>query len=231
MVRPLAPPVRPLSSGGKSYDWSRGSRRWRWCRVYHREARTPRGDTARTSGPLARFDPHTPDPGHPAVDPTGRSVLYVGNGLATSACEVFGEAGEALICPSWRVALLEPVTRQRLLDLVRPGSAMAIGALPTLGDGALPRSLTQQWARAIYEDHPLGAPAAGIRYRSAYNAGIALALWDTIGEIRVLVDDDGTDADVPLSHPGMLIRLKTLLIERQIVIRTIDREDGPRCMA
>ena len=149
MVRPLAPPVRPLSSGGKSYYWSRGSRRWQWGRVYHREARTPRGDVARTFGPLARFDPHTPDPGHPAVDPTGRSVLYVGDGLATSACEVFGEAGEALICPSWRVALLEPVTRQRLLDLVRPGSAMAIGALPTLGDGALPRSLTQQWARAI----------------------------------------------------------------------------------
>ena len=230
MVRPLAPPVRPLSSGGKSYYWSRGSRRWQWCRVYHRETRTPRGDTARTFGPLARFDPHTPDPGHPSVDPTGRSVLYVGDGLATSACEVFGEAGEALICPSWRVALLEPVTRQRLLDLVRPGSAMAIGALPTLGDGALPRSLTQEWARAIYEDHPLGAPAAGIRYRSAYNAGIALALWDNTGKILVL-GDNGTDADVPLNHPGMLIRLKTLLMERQIVIRTIPRADCPRCMA
>jgi len=27
----------------------------------------------------------------------------------------------------------------------------------------------------------------------------------------------------------MLIRLKILLMERQIVIRTIDREDCPRC--
>jgi RES domain len=158
-------------------------------------------------------------------------VLYLGDGLATSACEVFGEAGEALICPSWRVALLEPVTRLRLLDLVPPGSAMAIGALPTLGDGALRRSLTQEWARAVYEDHPLGAPAAGIRYRSAYNGGIALALWDTTGRIQILVDDNGTDADVPLNHPGMLIRLKTLLIQRQIVIRTIPREDCPRCTA
>jgi hypothetical protein len=79
--------------------------------------------------------------------------------------------------------------------------------------------------------HPLGAPAAGIRYRSAYNGGIALALWDTAGKIRILVDNDGTDADVPLSHPGMLVRLKTLLIERQIVIRTIDREDCRRCTA
>ena len=229
MVRPLAPPVRPLSSGGKSYFWARGGRRWRWCRVYHRDTRTPRGDTARTFGPLARFDPHTPDPARPAVDPTGRSVLYVGDSMATSACEVFGEAGEALICPSWRIALLEPVTRLRLLDLARPGSAMAIGALPTLSDGALPRSLTQQWARAIYEDHPLGVPAAGIRYRSAYNAGIALALWDTTGKILVLVDDNGTDADVPLNHPGMLIRLKTVLLERQVVVRTIPRADCPRC--
>ena len=231
MVKPLTLPVRPLSSGGKSYFWSRGSRRWQWCRVYHREARTPRGDAARTFGPLARFDPHTPNPAHPAVDPTGRSVLYVGDGLATSACEVFGETGEALICPSWRVALLEPITRLRLLDLVRPGSAMAIGALPTLGDGDLPRSLTQEWARAIYEDHPLGAPAGGIRYRSAFNAGIALALWDTTGKIRVLVDGNGTDADAPLNHPGMLIRLKTLLVERQIVVRTIPHADCPRCTA
>lgn len=214
-----------------SYFWSRGRRRWRWCRVYHREPHTPRADAARIFGPLARFDPHTPDPDRPAVDPQGRSVLYVGDGQATSACEVFGEAGEALICPSWRVALLEPVTRLRLLDLVRPGSAMAIGALPTLGDGALPRSLTQEWARAVYEDHPLGAPATGIRYRSAYNGGIALALWDTARKIRVLIDDSGTEADVPLNHSGMLIRLKTPLVERQIVIRTIPREDCPRCVA
>jgi hypothetical protein len=108
---------------------------------------------------------------------------------------------------------------------------MAIGALPTLGDGALPRSLTQEWARAIYEDHPLGAPAGGIRYRSAYNAGIALALWDTTGRIRVTVDDNGIDADIPLNHPGMLIRLKTLLVERQIVVRTIPHADCPRCTA
>jgi hypothetical protein len=108
---------------------------------------------------------------------------------------------------------------------------MAIGALPTLGDGALPRLLTRQWARAIYEDHPLGTPAAGIRYRSAYNGGVALALWDTANRIRVLVDNSGTEADVPLNHPGMLGQLKTLLIERQIVIRNVSRGACPRCTA
>ena len=231
MVKPLQPPVQPLSAGGKSYSWIRGKRRWQWCRVYHRGTYTPRGDTARIFGPLARFDPHTPDPGHPAIDPTGRSILYIGDNLATSACEVFGEVGEALICPNWRVALLEPVTRLQVLDLVRPGSAMAIGALPTLGDGALPRSLTQQWARAIYEDHPLGTPAAGIRYRSAYNGGVALALWDTDHKIRVVVDSSGAEADLPLNHPGILIRLKTLLIDRNVVIRTVSRSACPRCAA
>jgi hypothetical protein len=53
-------------------------------------------------------------------------------------------------------------------------------------------------------------------------------LWDT-GKIRVLVDDNGTDADVPLNHPGMLIRLKTVLLELQVVVRTIARADCPRC--
>jgi hypothetical protein len=64
---------------------------------------------------------------YPSVDPAGRSVLYVGGGLATSACEVFGEAGEALICLSWRVALLEPVACQRLLDLAGSGQGHGFG--------------------------------------------------------------------------------------------------------
>jgi hypothetical protein len=54
-------------------------------------------------------------------------------------------------------------------------------------------------------------------------------LWDTTGKILVLVDDNGTDADVPLNHPGMLIRLKTVLLERQVVVRTIPRADCPLC--
>ena len=33
------------------------------------------------------------------------------------------------------------------------------------GRQTLPRSLNQEGARAIYEDHPLGAPAAGILYK------------------------------------------------------------------
>jgi hypothetical protein len=40
---------------------------------------------------------------------------------------------------------------------------MAIGALPALGDGNEARSLTQQWARAIYEDQPAGPEITGMR--------------------------------------------------------------------
>jgi len=104
-------------------------------------------------------------------------VLYAGQDLATSACEVFGEAGEAQLCPAWRVALLRPARPLSLLDLTAPGSAMAIGALPSLAGGAYPRQLTQAWARAVYEDDPTGSHVDGVRYRSAYNGGLALALW------------------------------------------------------
>jgi len=98
---------------------------------------------------------------------------------------------------------------------------------PDAASAVLPPLPPQAAARATSERTT--APAAGIRYRSAYNAGIALALWDTTGKILVLVDDNGTDADVPLNHPGMLIRLKTVLLERQVVVRTIPRADCPLC--
>ena len=42
---------------------------------------------------------------HPVVVTTGRRILYVGEDLATSACEVFGDAGIAAICPNYRVAI------------------------------------------------------------------------------------------------------------------------------
>lgn len=69
--------------------------------------------------------------------------------------------------------VLRPIRRMPLFDLVAPGSAMSIRALPTLADGPHP----QAWARAIREDHPAAEPVLGIRYRSAYNGGTALVLW------------------------------------------------------
>src|SRR5271167_815186 len=155
MVRRLKSPKRPLPKARLVWWWTPNpaAARWLWCRVYHRSAHTPDGTTFRRYGPLARFDHHKPvEP--PDIDPDGRRILYVGEDLATSACEVFGDAEVAQICPNWRVSIVAPIRRVPLFDLARRGAAMAIGALPALGDGNEARSLTQEWGRAIYEDQP-----------------------------------------------------------------------------
>ena len=180
-------------------------------------------------GPLARFDHHTPPASDPALDPDGRSVLYVGGDLVTSAAEVFGEAGEAALCPRWRVAILRPVRPLRLLDLVVPGAAMAIGALPTLADGHHPRAVTQEWARAVYEDDPLGAHLDGIRYRTAYDGGVALVLWDSGRLVEVVASSSGEVQDFPVSDPRILARTTAGLNRRRVVVRTCGPDECPRC--
>lgn len=197
--------------------------------MYHQDSSTPRGDVPRGYGPLARFDPHTSPPDAPAVDPAGRSVLYVGQDLAASACEVFGEAGEALLCPAWRVAMIRPTRPQLLFNLEARGSAMAIGALPSLADGSHPRALTRQWARAIYEDDPTGRHVDGIRYRTGYDGGIALALWDCAGQIAVVTGAAGTEQDFPLTEPSVLHRLMVAMATRHVTVTVVATADCPKC--
>lgn len=205
-----------------AYSWTGHSTTgglWEWCRVYHEGPHNPSGIAARVFGPLSRFDPHTPtDDGKRQVDPDGRTVIYVGENLATSACEVFGETQEAAICPAYRVALVRPVRRLRFFDISAPGSAMAIGGLPALGNAPLPRAQTAEWARAIYEDNPLGQHLDGIQYTSGYNSGRALAIWDSSGKIALAL---GAETDMPLNDPGMLGKLKFDLIHSRIAIREI----------
>lgn len=203
-------------------------RNWQWCRVYHQDSsRNPNGHSPREFGPLYRFDPHRPDvDGNPAEDADHRSILYVGSNLTTSACEVFGETREAALCPAWRVALLEPSHILRLYDLTREGSAMRIGALPSLADGPVARALSQMWARAIFEDQPAGGSIEGIRYRSGYNAGTAVALWNSAGKVRTLRD---AGADLAMTTPGILARVTPALNERHIVVRLISSDNCTRC--
>ena len=143
MVRALGPPPDPLPKAKRVWRWNppAASARWWWCRVYHLGKHVPSGITFRRYGPKARFDHHLPaDP--PVVDKTGRRVLYVGEDLSTSACEVSGEAGVAAICPNYRVAIIAPTTTLAMFDLAAKGAALAIGALPALGDGNEARSRT-----------------------------------------------------------------------------------------
>lgn len=178
-------------------------------------------------GPMARFDPHRPTPaGEPQADPDGRTIIYIGANLGTSACEVFGGSNQASICPAYRVALIRPIRRLRFFDIAAEGSAMAIGGLPALGNAPLPRIQTAAWAQAIYEDDPLGVHADGIKYTSGYNSGDALAIWDSAGKLTVAPQ---ADADMPLNDPGMLGLLKRALTHTSIVVRDIPARECQAC--
>jgi hypothetical protein len=230
MVRQLSSPHRPLPTADYVWPWVPDPRAtvWQWCRVYHVSSHTPNGITFRRYGPLYRFDHHREaDP--PAEDPDGRRILYVGEDLATSACEVFGEAGVASVCPRYRVSIVAPTTVLSLFDLTQKGAAMAIGALPALADGNEKRSLTQEWARAICEDHPAGPEVVGIHYRSGYNAGSALALWDCDHDIELLRDARGLLQDFSLTDPRLFGRLQMEMTERHISVTTVSESGCSVC--
>ncbi|GAA4470669.1 hypothetical protein GCM10023094_00060 [Rhodococcus olei] len=199
-----------------------------WYRVYHRDQYTADGVSFRQFGPLGRFDHHTPPFATPDLDPEGRTVLYVAGDVATGACEVFGEAGAAPLCSNWRVSQVLPAREVVFYDLDQPGAAMAIGALPALATGNENRELTQQWARAIFEDQPAPTKVEGIRYRTAYNNGLALALWDCVDALAVPTDASGAPRDLPLRHERFLAAKKAL-IRQQITVTEIADDDCTKC--
>jgi hypothetical protein len=117
-------------------------------------------------------------------------------------------------------------------DDVRPcgkGAALAIDALPALGDGNEARSLTQQWARAIYKDQPAGPGITGIHHRSGYNSGQALALWDCDADVEVVRDGGGHPQDIALDDPRILPRLQVQLRRRRINVTTVPSSACSEC--
>jgi RES domain-containing protein len=230
MVKQRSSPKRALPKAAYVWRWAPDpdAAHWQWCRVYHRSAHTPDGVTFRRYGPLNRFDHHhAVDP--PDDDPSGRRILYVGRDLATSACEVFGEAGVAAVCPNYRVSIVAPTRELAMFDLAAEGAAMKIGALPALADGNEKRVLTQEWARAIYEDHPAGKDIVGIHYRSAYNGGSSLALWDCDGDVEVLRDAGGVLQDFPLTDPRIFSRFQVEMTDRYINVTTVSQSACKHC--
>jgi hypothetical protein len=230
MVRQLQSPKRPLPEADYVWWWepNRDPVRWQWCRVYHRSGHTPDGTTFRRYGPLARFDHHhVADP--PVDDPDGRRILYAGEDLATSACEVFGEKGIAEICPAWRVSIVAPTRKLAMYDLARKGAAMAIRALPSLGNGNEARPLTQEWARAIYEDKPAGPEVTGIHYASGYNNGEALALWDCDRDVELVRGASARPQDLPLNDPRVFTRFQVEMTLRHINVTTIPASSCTKC--
>ncbi len=212
MVAELPRPSRPLA-GGNVWTWKwrdpTARRPWAWFRIYHRGPHTPSALSHRVNGPRGRLDPHTVAPdGKPWDCPEGRTVLYLAGNLATALGEVYGDTFAAEVCPDTRVALLRPTTRIAVSDLRSEGSAMRVGALPSLATGAYPRGRTQEWARAVYEDQPVrGRTVRGVYYAAAHTNGPALALWDASLRVGVVHDSRGREQDLPATDPRLWPRI------------------------
>jgi hypothetical protein len=217
VVRHLVPPVRPLR-GGNSWTWHPQER---WLRIYHRDHLTPSGDVRRAFGPLLRFDHHAGAPTGPAIDPFGRTVIYAAKTLRTCGGEVFGDAGEATLCPHYYAAVVRPA-RPTVVQDVQGNGSMLIGALPALGSADVARGETQAWARAIYEDRPASPAVAGIRYTSAHDEGPCVALWETSPRLVVV-------QDLPLSDPGLFRRFTTAMRELKIESHAVLSGECRRC--
>ncbi len=117
-----------------------------------------------------------------------------------------------------------------MFDLARSGAAMTIGALPALADGKEARALTQEWARAIHEDQPAGPQPTGIRYRSGYNHGFSLALWDCDQDIEILQGTGGQLQDFALNDPRVLRRLQVEMNQRHIHVATVPEGSCEQCI-
>ena len=187
MVRPLERPTRPLV-GGLVQPWQVP-----WVRIYHRDRHTPSGTWRRIWGPTHRFDHH---------DPTDPSVIYLAKALRSCGAEVFADRGVARVCPSYRAAWIVPESRADLQDLQGSG-AMLLGALPGLGSGEQPLALTQEWARAIYEDRPARLTVCGVHYTGAHEEGECACVWDTGPPVRLLASASRGVEDRPLLDPGV----------------------------
>lgn len=220
----LESPKRPLE-GGNIVEWEPGdAARYR---LYHCDPQTPDALHRRRYGPLHRFDHHIPQAsGKPGECPSGRTVTYLGENRKTAGAEVFWDGGQsARVCPRHSLAQLRPLATIKLLDLTEDGTD-AIGALPVLCTGdSTDYNLTQEWARAIYED--LGVD--GICYPGAHQLGICTVLFERSASLEVVVDD-GVPVDLPLQEDGVWDRFRTeyMSSSRRRVV-PIPSDGCPRC--
>jgi hypothetical protein len=81
----------------------------------------------------------------------------------------------------------------------------------------------------MYEDQPAGPDITGIHYRSGYNHGESLALWDCDADVEVVRDDDGHPQDMALGDREMLLRLQVQLQRRKINVTTVPSSDCKEC--
>jgi hypothetical protein len=202
---PDPPSTPPGSSRPEFAKISESEYLWR---VYKRERYsepTPhmvRADTFRYYGPHehGRFDHHTPAGKSPGPDPE-RGIYYAGEERWSCLREVSELDGIVKIKNYFMVDLL--VLRDLLLLDLRLDYADRIHANRAIADAPTNRSLTQQWARYVY-DHPShfgqnGLPVDGLMYFSAQDYAVVVALFER-ADGALLVNDHN---DHPLSTPAI----------------------------
>jgi hypothetical protein len=143
--------------------------------------------------------------------------------LTTAAVEVFDGPGEALICPNFRGAIGRLTATASFQDLRGDGS-LEIGALAALGTGDVPREKSQEWARAIYDQHPV----AGVVWAGAHDYGMCIALWERAAALEIVVDA-GIERDLPLVGPELFPVLEVELPRLSVPVQQIAQAECKLC--
>jgi hypothetical protein len=209
----------PRLPPGKQWTWKPAG--IAWLRVYHRDPHTPEPTFRRRFGPKHRFDHHRGDYLNPSEDPD-RSILYLAKDLPTGVIESFPNR-RAFICPNYYAAELRTLGTGTFQEL-REGGAVAIGAMPELSTGSVLRPLSQEWARAIYDQHSV----VGLHYTGAHDEGECLAVWDRAPALEV-VTDQGVSRDMPLREDEFWERLEAALPELGWSLKRIGAYHCPAC--
>ena len=69
----------------------------------------------------------------------------------------------------------------------------------------------------------------GVRYRTAYNFGYSLALWDCDDSVEIVRDAAGRIQDLPLNDVRMLGRLQVQMRKRRIDVTTVPEDECVLC--
>lgn len=69
----------------------------------------------------------------------------------------------------------------------------------------------------------------GVRYRTAYNFGTSLALWDCDDSVELVCDSAGRQQDYALDHPGIFGRFQVDMRKRRISVTTLPESDCALC--
>ena len=71
--------------------------------------------------------------------------------------------------------------------------------------------------------------ATGIRYRTGYNFGYSLALWDCDDGVEIVRDAQGRLQDMALTDTRVLLRLQVQMRKRLITVTTVSSNDCTEC--